>query len=186
MTLRAAWAVLGMMVLGLVSCSNDLDSVAAVEVSASGPDRVSEAATYLYSDSGRVLNQLRAGRVSEYITTTPQRTELEEGIELTFFNRDGEPGSVLKARKGRMLPEAKRMEVEDQVVFTNAKGERLETEQLIWSQDSHRVHTDRPVRITREQDILFGQGLDANEDFSRYTIRRITGSLYLDHDTLAP
>jgi hypothetical protein len=42
------------------------------------------------------------------------------------------------------------------------------------------------VRITREQDILFGQGLDANEDFSRYTIRRITGSLYLDHDTLAP
>jgi hypothetical protein len=48
------------------------------------------------------------------------------------------------------------------------------------------VHTDRPVRITRAQDILFGQGLDATEDFSRYTIRRITGSLQLDRDTLAP
>jgi LPS export ABC transporter protein LptC len=185
-TFWSSRAVITALLLGVVGCSNDLDSVAAVEVSASGPDRVSEGTTYLYSDSGRVRNQLRAGRVSEFITTEPHRTELDEGLELTFFDRNGKPGSVLKARKGRILTEAKRMEVEDQVVFTNAKGERLETEQLIWSQDSHRVHTERPVRITREQDILFGQGLDANEDFSRYTIRRITGSLYLDHDTLAP
>lgn len=47
------------------------------------------------------------------------------------------------------------------------------------------MYTDRPVKITRAQDILYGQGLDANEDFSRYTIRRITGNLYLDKDTLA-
>jgi LPS export ABC transporter protein LptC len=78
------------------------------------------------------------------------------------------------------------MEVSDQVVFTNALGERLETERLVWSRDSDRVYTDEPVKITRQADILYGQGLDANQDFSRYTIRRITGTLYLDQDTLAP
>jgi lipopolysaccharide export system protein LptC len=78
------------------------------------------------------------------------------------------------------------MEVLDHVVFTNVRGERLETEKLVWEQDSARVHTDRPVKITRANDILYGQGLDASEDFSRYTIRRVTGSLVLDRDTLSP
>ena len=69
------------------------------------------------------------------------------------------------------------IEVDEQVVFTNVRGEKLETEQLIWSQDSDRVWTSRPVKITRAQDIIYGQGLDANEDFTHYTIRNITGSL---------
>ena len=79
------------------------------------------------------------------------------------------------------------MTVDEEVVFVNARGERLETEHLTWSQDSNRVRTDRPVKITRAGDIIYGEGLDANEDFSRYTIRRITGSLYIGQsDTLAP
>ena len=170
---------------GLLSCKNDLDRVASVQVVDGGPDRVTEGADYYYSDSGLVRNRLQAGKLSEFTTAKPQRTELEGGLTLTFFDSKGRPGSLLKARRGVILPETKRMEVADQVVFTNAQGERLETERLIWSQDSDRVYTDRPVKITRAQDILYGQGLDANEDFSRYTIRRITGNLYVDKDTLA-
>lgn len=177
----------GLLVLcGLWACTNDLDKVAAVEVAPTGPDRYTVNAEYLYSDSGSVKNRLRAGLVREYAGKDTRRTELDSGLTLTFFDRQGRPGSVLKARKGRVLGDQRRMEVEGQVEFTNARGERLETELLIWSQDSQRVHTDRPVRITRQQDILFGQGLDASEDFSRYTIRRITGTLFLDRDTLAP
>lgn len=172
--------------LVVAGCSNDLDRVAAVEVRQEEPDRVTTGAEYVYSDSGRVRNRLKAGRVSEYRTAPPPRTELEDGVELVFYDRMGRAGSVLKARRARILPGERRMEVQDQVVFTNARGERLETEKLIWEQDSARVHTDRPVKITRASDILYGQGLDASEDFSRYTIRRVTGSLQLERDTLGP
>ncbi|MBL8002172.1 MAG: LPS export ABC transporter periplasmic protein LptC [Flavobacteriales bacterium] len=175
-----------LLVCALWACTNDLDKVAAVDLTPSGPDRVTRNAEYLYSDSGFVKNRLRAGLVNEFAGKDARRTEIDSGLVLTFFDRQGREGSELKARRGRILTEQKRMEVEGAVVFTNARGERLETERLVWSQDSHRVHTDRPVRITRAQDILFGQGLDATEDFSRYTIRRITGSLQLDRDTLAP
>jgi LPS export ABC transporter protein LptC len=173
-------------VLAGVGCSNDLDRVAAVDVRQEAPDRVTTGAEYVYSDSGRVRNRLKAGRVSDYRTTPPPRTELEDGVELVFFDRAGRPGSVLYARRAHILPGEKRMEVLDHVVFTNVRGERLETEKLVWEQDSARVHTDRPVKITRANDILYGQGLDASEDFSRYTIRRVTGSLVLDRDTLSP
>lgn len=86
-----------------------------------------------------------------------------------------------------MEPGAHRMSVMDHVVFVNLQGERLETEMLSWSQDSNKVFTDRPVKITRSTDIIYGQGLDAAEDFSRYTVRRVTGMLDIDRsDTLAP
>ena len=171
-------------VVVLVSCKNDLDRVAAVEVPASAPDRVTTDAEYFYSDSGVTRNRLRAGRIEEYTTGDDPRTELTGGIELLFFDARGRQGSVLRARRGTIWPEEDRMQVNEQVVFVNVRGERLETEELIWHQDSARVHTDRPVKIIRARDILYGQGLDAAEDFSDYTIRKITGTLFVDQDTL--
>ena len=166
------------------SCGNDLDRVAAVELPAAVPDRATQEAEYFYSDSGIVRNRLRAGRIEEW-TMEPKRTEMSEGVELLFFDAQGRPGSKLTARRGLILPGKKRMEVMEDVVFINAKGERLETEQLTWEQDSARVHTDKAVRVQRGQDVIHGTGLDAAEDFSRYTIRHVTGTLQLESDTLA-
>lgn len=169
-----------------VSCRNDLDKVAAVEVQQTAPDRVTTDAEYFFTDSGRVRNRLRSGRIAEW-SAEPKRTELSEGLELVFFDSVGIQRSILTARRGVLIPSEKRMEVHEQVVFINEKGERMETEQLTWDQDSARVYTDRPVRIQRGGDIIHGEGLTAAEDFSRYTIRRITGILYVsEDDTLAP
>lgn len=164
----------------LMACKNDLDRVAAIEVAADAPDRVTTNAEYFYSDSGRVRNRLRAGTINEFLTEGREHTVMTNGVELTFYDASGAAGSVLTARRGSILSKQHRMEVDEQVVFTNVRGEKLETEQLIWSQDSDRVWTSKPVKITRAQDIIYGQGLDANEDFTHYTIRNITGSLAVD------
>lgn len=181
---RLCWTLLAACVI--VACKNDLDQLAQVDMDAAAPDRVTTGAEYFYSDSGIVRNRLRAGKVEEYMAEERQRTVMSDGVELVFFDPGGGQGSVLTAREGLIKPRTNRMEVRDNVVFTNTRGERLETEHLVWSQDSDRVWTDQPVKIIRAQDILYGQGLDANEDFSRYTIRKLTGTLYVDPaDTLA-
>jgi LPS export ABC transporter protein LptC len=184
MTPRATITILFVLLAAhvLVSCKNDLDKVAAVEVPAASPDRVTKNAEYFYTDSGRVQNRLRAGLIAEW-ATKPEHTEITEGLEVLFYDKLGKEGSVLTARRGTILPAEKRMEVFENVVFINARGERLETEQLTWDQDSARVRTDKPVRIERGGDIIRGQGLDAAEDFSRYTIRRITGIINLAADS---
>ncbi|HEY0977156.1 MAG TPA: LPS export ABC transporter periplasmic protein LptC [Flavobacteriales bacterium] len=175
-----------LLLLGTTGCKNDLDRVAAIDVAAQGPDRTTYNAEYYFSDSGLVRNRLRAGVIDEY-QADPPRIELSEGLELRFFDVQGREGSRLTARRGTILNGQRRMLVEGEVVFTNAKGERLETEQLIWAQDSARVWTDRPVRVLRDRVIIHGNGLDAAEDFSRYTVRRITGTIVVDpRDTLAP
>jgi LPS export ABC transporter protein LptC len=178
--------VMALVCAAVIGCKNDLDTVAAVDLPSDAPDRVTTNAEYFYSDSGVVRNRLRAGRVDDYLEEGRQRTVMSDGVELLFYDPSGGPGSKLTARRGTVDSKKHRMQVDENVVFVNARGEKLETEQLIWSQDSDRVYTDRPVRITRESDIIYGQGLDANQDFSRYTVRRITGNLFIDQDTLAP
>lgn len=170
----------------LLSCTNDLDRVAAIDVPAEAPDRITMGAEYHFTDSGRVRNILKAGRIEEY-RSEPPHTEITGGLELSFFDSLGEPGSVLTARRGTIIPSEEKMEVYEEVVFVNAKGDRLETEQLTWLQDSGKVHTDKAVRIQRGGDIIHGHGLDASQDLSQYTIHRITGELYIaEDDTLAP
>lgn len=166
----------------LLSCKNDLDKVAAVEVPEGSPDRVTLDVEYFITDSGRVRNRLRAGRIAEWSggeAPGTGRTEVSEGFELVFFDRLGREGSVLTARRGVMLAKERRTELYDDVVFVNSKGERLETDMLVWLQDSARVWTDRTVRVRRGNDVIHGKGLDAAEDFSRYTIRRITGEIHV-------
>jgi LPS export ABC transporter protein LptC len=173
--------------LVLAGCKNDLDQVPVVEVAAEEPDRITTGAEYFYSDSGRVRNRLRAGRIREYLGRGRERTAVDQGLELTFFAPNGDSTSVLTAEQGEILPDKHRMVVQEHVVFINERGERLETDRLIWSQDSDRVWTESPVKITRASDVVYGEGLDANEDMSRYVIRRITGQLHVSPgDTLAP
>ncbi|MEZ4757315.1 MAG: LPS export ABC transporter periplasmic protein LptC [Flavobacteriales bacterium] len=169
----------------LFSCSNDLDQVAAVAVADDAPDRITTRTEQLYTEQGRPRYRLTAGEIREW-AREPQRTLLEEGVRLEFFDSVGGPGSVLTSRRGVIMHQARRMEAIGEVVFVNSKGERLETEMIIWYQDSARIYTDKAVRIQRGDDIIHGQGLVAAEDFSRYQVQHVTGTLQMAvSDTLA-
>ncbi|MCB0764048.1 MAG: hypothetical protein KDB84_05035, partial [Flavobacteriales bacterium] len=125
--MKHLFAAIVLLVLAMPACKNDLDNVAALELPQDAPDRVTSQAEYLFTDSGRVRNKLRAGRIAEW-TTEPKHTELSEGLELVFLDSIGNATSVLKARRGTIRPKEHLMEVYEEVVFVNAKGERLDTE----------------------------------------------------------
>ena len=165
----------------LFSCRSDLDRVDKVSIAEDTPERTIINAEYFFSDSGITRNRLRAGKVEEY-HLDPPRTELSEGVELLFYKAIGVEGSVLTSRNGSILDDGRVMIVRNEVIFRNDKGEELQTNTLTWAQDSDLVYTEDPVRIIREYDTIHGVGLEANEDFSRYTVKKITGKLYVEDD----
>lgn len=164
----------------LVSCTNDLEQVQAIDIDSSGPERITSNAVYYFSDSGQVKNRLKATTVEMY-SGDSSYTRISDGLELTFFKED--QNSVLTANKGLILQKRGLMEVFEDVEFTNAKGERLNTEKLIWDQDSNRVYTDHFVKITRAENTIYGNGLIANQDMSWYRITQVTGDIYVKEGT---
>ena len=74
------------------------------------------------------------------------------------------------------------MEAKEDVVVTNIKGEKLNTEQLVWDQKSGKITSDVFVKITTEDQVLMGEGLIANEDFTNYRILKPRGTISIADD----
>ena len=72
------------------------------------------------------------------------------------------------------------MEVDNNVSVLNRKGERLNTEQLFWDENKQKIYTNKFVRIKTAKQIIYGDGLISNTDFTQYKITNIRGTIELD------
>jgi LPS export ABC transporter protein LptC len=66
------------------------------------------------------------------------------------------------------------------IVINIETGDELNTEELYWYQKEELFKTDKFVTIKSEGELHTGEGLEANQDFSFYTITRPKGTLSID------
>lgn len=114
-------------------------------------------------------------------------TEFPKGIKAYSYNPAGDIESSLTARYAllnEVSGEIEGMLAKNDVVVVNAKGEKLNTEELLWSQKKKLISTPGFVKITTSEQIIYGRGLDAKEDFSSYTIRQVTGKVKINTSDL--
>ena len=64
------------------------------------------------------------------------------------------------------------------------KEEILNTEHLIWLQKEEKIYTEEFVKITTPDEIIYGDGLEANQQFTKYRIKNIKGTIAVDEDSL--
>jgi hypothetical protein len=62
----------------------------------------------------------------------------------------------------------------------NTKGERLNTEEIIWDEQKKKIYSDKYVTIHTKDEILFGYGFESNEDFSKYKIFKLSGTIRME------
>lgn len=131
-------------------------------------------AKYTYSDSAKITSVIETPQLDRYDGDSAYAI-FPKGLEIDFMGSSTRPKANLTARYGIWNEYKGTMEVQDSVVFKNSKGEQLETEQLIWYQDSARIYTDEFVKITQEGGVIYGHGMEAAEDFSWYKLKKISG-----------
>jgi LPS export ABC transporter protein LptC len=67
--------------------------------------------------------------------------------------------------------------VRDSVVLTTIEQEKLETEELIWDEKTEKIHTEKFVKVTKPGEVIYGFGLEANQDFSHWKITVPKGTI---------
>jgi LPS export ABC transporter protein LptC len=107
-------------------------------------------------------------------------TEFKKGIKIFFYDSNGQIESSMSANYGKAFEQKEELYARDNVVIINVKGEKLETEELTWKRKEKKIYSDKFVRITTKEEIIFGNGLEANEDFSDYVIRQVKGVIKVD------
>jgi LPS export ABC transporter protein LptC len=137
----------------------------------------------LYSSEAHVRARLVAPQLKRYNTRQPYM-EFDKGLVVHFFDENLEQTSRLTANYGRIEEGSNDMIVRDKVEVVNTKNETLNTEELIWNNKTRRITSDKFVKIQTADEIIYGDGLDANEDMTNYRIKKIRGSIKLKDQQL--
>jgi LPS export ABC transporter protein LptC len=161
--------------LGCVSNDETLtESIAETENIATQVITIGE---FIYSEKGKVKNILEAGRLER--SEDNDIWNVSEGFRLFIGGDKTNHQAVLSGGRGNYDPNSGHLIARDGVELVNLEGERLNTEYLVWSHDSDKVHTNRPVSIHTSTGTLNGKGLVADSRFEHYRILDPTGSFDL-------
>lgn len=139
-----------------------------------GPSVEVADAEFLFSDSAIVRMKFTAQRQLQYENGNQ---DFPEGIYIESYETDGSKTSTIVADRGRYDREKDKYTAEGNVVVKNLEsGETLKTEILHWEPRKKEIYTDRFVEIASQEEVIMGEGLTADEDFSSYRILKPTGS----------
>ena len=140
------------------------------------PDQEAWNTTIYLSTHGRQEATIKAGHRLYFAESNI--TVMDGGINVEFFEEDGSLSSVLEAERGEIDGRTHDLRVWGDVhVYSTDRG-TLETDSLTWINASNIIETEAAVRLTRDRDVLTGDGFEADPAMRRWTIRRhIKGQL---------
>lgn len=162
--------------VALCACNNSLEEAKLVTSRANVNIESGDNVVINYSDKGIVRIKAQGKHVTRHNTAKPY-LEFTDGIRIDFFAPDGKTESTLTARYATAVENSKEMTARDSVVVVNIKGEKLNTDELIWDEDRKIIYSNTFVKITTADEIIYGNGMTANENFSDYVIKNITGKI---------
>ncbi|WP_431212541.1 LPS export ABC transporter periplasmic protein LptC [Puia sp. P3] len=126
----------------------------------------------------KVKGKLTAPFMLRYQRTDSPYAEFPRTLHVDFYNAAMQVESQLDALYGKYLQNQEKVFLRDSVVVKNIqKGDTVRCQELWWDQHTERFTTDKPVRIYTKDKILFGTGMEADQNFRWYTIRKLTGTV---------
>ncbi len=161
------------------SCENDVEEVNEINNIELFPDQELKDVDVLYSSSGKVKFRMKAPIVEQY-GGEESYNEMPKGVEVEIYDSAMHVSSRLTSNYAIDRTYEKKMEAKDDVVVVNDKGERLNTEHLIWDMTTEKIRSDVFVKITTPQQVLMGEGLISNQDFTDYKILKPRGVINLE------
>lgn len=133
-----------------------------------GPLREAEDVEMFYTEAERVKVKMNAKLLYEYQNGD---REFPKGVYLEFYTPEGTIESTLKANEAYFFKDENQWRGRGNVEVKNiAKQEQLNTEELFWKPGQEKIFTDKFVTIRQQGDVIYGNGLEAKQDMSDYTI----------------
>jgi LPS export ABC transporter protein LptC len=163
----------------LTACTNDLEEVKRIGDAPDLPVSSTRRVEMTYSDSARLKAKISAPLRETYLGER-QEVVFREGIRVEFFDNRGRLESKMRANYAISYTGKDRLEARNNVVVENTSGDKLETEHLIWEQKEDRIYSNVFTRITSPDRIIYGDGFESNQDFSKYRIVKVRGVINMN------
>lgn len=146
-----------------------------------GPLSVTENVVTMLSDSARPHIRLTAPLEERFENND---VRYRKSVAVTFYDKPGQLVVNTIQAKWAKYENSKQLYIlrGDVRVANLPQQQKLNTEELFYDRGKQKIYTDSSmyVRVETPTEVLTGYGLTANQDFSRYGIRRPTGIFTLE------
>lgn len=144
------------------------------------PSQTGKDFTTTYTDSGKLQLVFSAPLMERYEKAEPPYTEFRSGLDVRFHDGRSNPVASVTSKYAKFHDDKNLWELQDSVVAFNEAGEKLETELLFWDQKKDLIYTDRFVKITTEDQIIQGYGLESDPRLTRRRIKNLSATIYIN------
>jgi LPS export ABC transporter protein LptC len=165
----------------LDSCHNHMEDINAITYRDTFPIESARDVEMVYSDSAIIKALVKSPVVNRYAGEDPYII-MPKGLTVLFYDSAMRVRTKLTAQYAIKYEKSDLMEVRNNVEVVNHIGEKLNTELLIWDQKKRKIYSNVFVKITQIDKVLFGDGMDADESFDKWTIRKPKGTFYIEMD----
>jgi len=163
------------------SCENSIEKVNVFIDKEKEPIAVADKIEIIYTENGNPNMQLKAQSFKRFDKENEEDSYslFDKGINILFYDEKKNVTSSMKANKAKYIDKQKLWEATGDVVVVNVDGEVLNTEVLFWNEEKETLYSEEHVRIKTQDEILYGNGFESNQTFTKYRIKKLKGTVAL-------
>ena len=170
------------MVMVLFSCENSLDKVKEFIDTDTINGILAYDVTFTRSDSGFVQAKLLAP-VMHNMEGDSSILEFPKGFEAYIYKKNHKPTSKIRGDYGIRYDKDEMIFIKDSVVIEDLDTqETMFTETLYWNQKTKKIYTRNFVKIVSPDKVIYGDSLNANEDFTQRVIHGMRATLEIEDE----
>ena len=177
--IRIAALIMGAAFL-FCACENDIEKIKSFTSPENLPVVEAENIETMFTDSGEVRFFLKAPKLLRFENEGKAFVEFPEGVELVKYDEKKQIISSITADYAKQFEKQKKWEAKNNVVATNARGDTLKTDLLIWEEEAEKIYTEEFVRIIRPDQIIYGTGFESDESLQNWKIKNPQGTIYVN------
>ncbi len=163
------------------SCrKNDVEVIRSLTRVDTLPTQTIRSLTTIYMDTGRLQMIISAPQVLYYSDREEPVMIFPQGLDVDFYNADMVAETHLSAHYAIYYKKKELWEARDSVIAENISHERLDAGLLFWDVGKKLIYTDKAIRITTPDEIIFGEGFESDQAFTDWKIKKVKGTVYFE------
>lgn len=160
-------------------CENDIEKIKAFSSPEDLPVIEAQDFETLFTDSGKIRFFLKAPKLLRFENEGNTYVEFPEGMELIKYDANKKIVSSITSDYAKQFVKEEKWEAKNNVIATNARGDTLKTEHLIWEEKEEKIYTEEFVKIIRANQIITGIGFQSDQTLENWKIKNPKGTIYV-------
>ncbi len=135
------------------------------------------------TDSGKVKYHLITPQLLNFDKLEDPYKEFPLGGHIITYDSINVIKSEIKCKYAISYEKKQLWDLRNNVEAINEDGVIFNTEQLFWDEKDKRIYTEKFIKITTQDKIITGYGLEATQNLNNYEIKNVSAILEIDTET---